>query len=149
MPYAIHEEAARRQMNLNVSQPQEPVPEVLPENWSSTGNRGLPVRLIPHFEFPIVVYLWPNEPTKTIIHRNDRHEVIHEEEIPLEHLTRTLSCEAHKNGGPKECAACNEVLEAALAEGWRRESYIPAPPANPNEGLYGPRKTIQKQQETK
>jgi hypothetical protein len=139
MPYAIHEEAARIQMNLNVSQPQEVVPDPLPEKWQSTGNRGLPVRLIPHLEFPIVLYLHPRRPFVEILHRNTNHEIIDREQIPTEHLTRIFVCDAHaKTGGPKECAACQKMLAEALAEGWRREPYIPQKPEKADSDLYGP-----------
>lgn len=141
MPYTIDHAAARKQMFYDPSKPQEKAPEVLPEGWLGTTSRGLPVREIPTYEFPLVLYLWPNQPTRTVVHRNDRHEVIHEEEVALEALTRIVGCElAHKRGCAKECADCNKALEAALAEGWQREPYIPKPPVDETPALYGPRK---------
>ncbi len=140
MGFAIDEKAARKMMNWNTSRPQEVAPDPLPEGWLGTAGGGLPVKQIPHYEFPKCIYLWPNAPTKTVIHRNDRHEVVHEEEIPLEALTKTISCEAHAAGGPKECPDCNKLLEAALAEGWVTKPYIPEAPAKPDADLYGPRK---------
>jgi hypothetical protein len=140
MPFALHVGAAKKQMFLNVSRPQEQVPDVLPENWQGTASQGLPVTQIPHLEFPLVVYMHPNEPTRTVLHRNERHEVIHEEEVPLEHLTKVVCCDAHKNGGPKDCPDCNKALKVALAEGWVKEPYIPKPVVDESPALYGPRK---------
>jgi hypothetical protein len=140
VPFTIDVNAARKQMNLDISKPQEKAPDPLPEGWLGTQSRGIPVREIPHYDFPCVVYLHPRVPTRTVVHRNDRHEAIHEEEVPLEHLTKVICCAAHVNGGTKQCADCNKALEAALAEGWVREPYIPAPPPRPDVDLYGPRK---------
>lgn len=132
MPYTIDSKAVRKQMFWNISRPQEVVKfdGEIPETWQGTPGQGLPVREIPTYEFPLVVYLWPNQPTRTVLHRNDRHEVVHEEQIPLEHLTRVICCDAHKDGGPKDCPACSQLLEVALAEGWQRDPYIPEPPAD-------------------
>lgn len=142
MPFTIHEKAVKRQMFWNIGQPQEVVKfdGEIPETWAGTPGRGLPVREIPHYEFPMAVYLWPLEPTRTVVHRNANHEIVHQEEVPLEHLVKIISCEAHKAGGPKDCAACNQLLKAALAEGWVREPYIPKPPVDETPALYGPRK---------
>jgi hypothetical protein len=149
MGFAVDEKALRRQMTWNAGRVQEISPDPLPEGWIGTAGGGLPVRKIPDWAFPRVLYLWPNMPTRTVIHRNANHEIVHEEEIPTEHLTRIIVCDAHKNGGPKECADCNKLLEAALAEGWTTKQYIPEPPAKPDDGLYGPRKLEEKKQETK
>ncbi len=140
MGYTVHLEAMKKQMFWNQSRPQEQVPDVLPENFQGTVNQGLPVKQIPHWEFPKCIYMHPNQSTRTVLHRNDRHEVVHEEEILLEALTRVICCDAHKNGGPKDCAECNKLLESALAEGWVREPYIPEAPAKPDDDFYGPRK---------
>lgn len=142
MPFAIDEKALRKQFSWSTSRPQEVVKfdGEIPEGWMGTPGHGLPVKEIPHYEFPRVLYLHPTQPTRTVIHRNDRHEVVHEEEIPLEHLTKVICCEAHKNGGPKDCAACTKLLEEAISEGWTREPYIPKPPADETPALYGPRK---------
>lgn len=137
MAFTIHEQATKKQMFLNVSRPQEQVPDPLPENWTGTLGQGLPVKQIPHFEFPCILYMHPNRPTKTVVHRNTQHEIVHEEEIPLEHLTRVISCEAHKNGGPKDCANCNKALESALGEGWTRTPYIAPEIPKPDDDLYG------------
>jgi hypothetical protein len=141
LPYTIDEAAARKQIIWDSSKPQEQAPAVLPDNWVGTVSRGLPVREIPFFPFPRVVYLHPNEPIRTVVHRNSRHEVVHEEEIPLEHLTRVIGCEAHiKNGGPKDCPDCNRLLESVIGDGWLKEPYIPEPPPR-EDSLYGPRNT--------
>jgi hypothetical protein len=125
MPFAIHEEAIKKQMSHIVGRPQEQVPEVLPENWQGTVGQGLPVKQIPHMEYPRVVYMHPNEPYQEIEHRNDKFELVGTEVIPTEHLTKVV-----KN---------DTELDAALADGWVKEQYIPkAPPKTP--GLYGPKK---------
>lgn len=139
MPHTIHEAAARKQWYYDVSKPQEATPEVLPENWMRTGTGGLPVRQIPHYEYPRVLYLHPNKKTREVIHRNAAHEVVDTESIPTEHLTKVVGCEAHtKSGGPKECRDCKKALEAAFAEGWSLEPYLPEAQPKPDADLYGP-----------
>ena len=148
MPFAIDLEAARKQINLNVSRAQEIVQRELDgslrEGWLGTVNGGLPVRQIPHYSFPVVLYLWPNQTTKQIVHRNAAHEVVEVEEVPLEHQTRVIVCSAHANGGPQDCAECNKLLDDALESGWRKEPYIPPTAPREDEGLYGPRKQEKK-----
>ena len=130
MGFTIDIEACRKQMFLNVMRPQEVVPRqadgTLPEGWSGTNSQGLPVKQIPIIEYPKVVYLHPNEPTRKIVHRNLNHEIVEEELIPTEHLTKMVQNEAE--------------LKAALEEGWCERPYIPAVPEKPDSGLYGPRK---------
>jgi len=130
-------------MTWNTSRPQEVAPDPLPEGWLGTVSGGLPVKQIPHFEFPLVLYKHPARPTRTIIHRNAEHEVVETEEVPTEHLTKVVGCEAHiKTGGPKECVACRKSLDAAVADGWVTQPYIaPALPKG-DEDLYGPRKEL-------
>jgi hypothetical protein len=140
MPFTIHEEAARKQMYLNISRADQAVPAVLPKEFQGTQTQGLPVREIPYYDFPCVVYMHPNQPTRKVVHRNHLHEIVDEEFIPNEHLTKVVSCDAHVNGGTKECPDCNKALEAAMAEGWVKEPHIPAPPPRPDVDLYGPRK---------
>lgn len=124
MPFAIHEEAVKKQMSVIVGRPQEQVPEVLPENWQGTVGQGLPVKQIPHMEFPRIVYMHPNEPLQTMEHRNDKFELVGTEVVPTEHLAKQVKNE--------------DELIAALAEGWVKEPYIPqAAPKAP--GLYGPK----------
>ena len=125
MPFTIHEQAAKKQMNWNVRAGQEAVPDPLPENWQGTASGGLPVKQIPHLEFPRVIYMHPNEPYQEIEHRNDKFELVGTEVIPTEHLTKIVENATE--------------LEAALAEGWVKEPYIPKA-APKNNGLYGPKK---------
>lgn len=122
MPYTIHEEAVKKQMNYIVSRPQEVVPEELPSNWQGTAGQGLPVKQIPHLEFPRVLYLHPNEPFEEIEHKNDKFEIVSTEFVAAEHLTKTVNNEAE--------------LKAALADGWVKEPYIPKPAPAKNAGLY-------------
>lgn len=84
-----------------------------------------PVVPIPHMDFPRVVYQHPLEPFKTIEHRNARHELVDEEIVVAEHLTRIV--------------ADKKELEKAIKEGWVLEPYIPPPLPDPNAGLYGKR----------
>ena len=89
-------------------------------------NNEPPLVPIPHMEYPRVVYMHPNEPFRTIEHRNDDFEVVGTERVPTEHLSKKVA---------------NEVeLKAALDEGWVKEPYIQKAPPNPNAGLYGKRK---------
>lgn len=122
MPYTIHQEAVKKQMNYIVSHPQEAVPEELPSNWQGTTGQGLPVKQIPHLEFPRVVYLHPNEPFEEIEHKNDKFEIVSTELVATEHLTKTVNNETE--------------LKAALADGWVKEPYIPKPAPAKNSGLY-------------
>ena len=86
---------------------------------------GLPMKQIPHLEFPRVVYRHPTEPYKIIIHRNAQHEIVQEERVPAEHLTRSI--------------ADAKELAQALKDGWVKEPYvIPAMP-DPNANLYDPK----------
>jgi hypothetical protein len=137
MPFTIHEEAAKKQFFLSISRPQEQVPDVLPQDWKGTPNQGLPVKQIPHFEYPRVVYKHPLRPFREIEHRNDNFELVGTEKVPTEHLTQAIACEAHiKSGGPKDCTDCKKLLESALAEGWLLQPYIPEAPAKPDADLY-------------
>lgn len=126
MGFTIHEAAVKKQMTWDVTRPQEQVPEPLPEGWSGTRGGGLPVKQIPHLEFPRVLYMHPNEPFQEIEHKNDKHEIVSTEVVPTEHLTKTVNNETE--------------LKAALAEGWVKEPYIPKPVPAKTAGLYGPKK---------
>lgn len=129
MPFTIHEEAAKKQLNWNISRPQEAVPEVLPQNFAGTPGGGLPVKYIPQLEFPRVLYMHPNEPLQEVEHRNDKFELVGTEVLPTEHLTKVVNDEAE--------------LNAAVDEGWLKDPYIPkAAPKTP--GLYGPKKKVGK-----
>jgi hypothetical protein len=137
MPFTVHEEAFRKQTEINITRPQEVVPDVLPENFMNTLNRGLSVKSIPHCEFPCVVYLHPNEPFRIIEHRNADMELVHTERVPTEHLSRQVACEKHlQKLEPGPCEACNAELEKALADGWVKQPYIPEAPPDPLAKLY-------------
>ncbi len=81
-----------------------------------------PTKVIPHLEFPKVVYKHPLEPFRTIEHRNARHELVEEEVVATEHLTMKVENKAE--------------LEKALKAGWVLEPYIPQTPPDPTESLY-------------
>lgn len=84
---------------------------------------GIPMKQIPILEFPRVVYKWPKQEFRTILHRNNKHEVVHEEVVPTEHLTKVVN-------DKKE-------LAAALKEGWVEQPYIAKPvPVQAEEDLY-------------
>lgn len=130
MPFTIDDEAAKKQMQLNIMRPQEAVPRQsdgsLREGWSGTMSGGLPVKQIPHLEFPRVIYRHPNEPYVEIKHKNDRHEIVSTEYVATEHQTKAVRNEAE--------------LKAALAQGWVKEPYIPETPPSDNDDLYGLKK---------
>jgi hypothetical protein len=137
MAFAIHNEAIKKQMNIDISRPQEEVTfEKPPDTWLGTMSRGLPVKRIPDYNFPRCIYLWPNKPTRTIVHRNDKHEVVHEEIEPTEHMSKNVSCETHVSGG-LNCPDCEALLQEALAEGWVLQPYMPKPLVKPEASLYG------------
>lgn len=126
MPFTIHDEAIKKQMNWDVTRPQEQAPDPLPEGWTGTAGGGLPVKQIPMREFPRVVYMHPNEAFQEIEHRNDKFELVGTEVVPTEHLTKVVKNEAE--------------LKVALEEGWVKEPYIPKPAPAKNSSLYGPKK---------
>ena len=124
-------------MYLDTSKPQEKIPDgPLPEGWLGTLSRGLPVREIPIYAFPCVLYKHPTRPFREIEHKNQNFETVGVETIATEHLCRAVSCDAHKNGGLASCLDCQKALEAALADGWRKDPYIPEAPAKPDADLY-------------
>jgi hypothetical protein len=81
-----------------------------------------PTKEIPFMEFPRVVYKHPTKPYQIKEHRNTHHEVVHVEKIPSEHISKLV--------------ADKKELEAAMKDGFVKEPYLPAPPADPNEDLY-------------
>jgi hypothetical protein len=81
-----------------------------------------PTKSIPHADFPRVVYKHPREPFLTIEHRNAKHELVEEEIVPAEHLTKVVADEVE--------------MKAALAEGWVKEQYIPKPIPDRNAHVY-------------
>jgi hypothetical protein len=143
-PFAIHEEAMKKQHSMNIMRPQEQVPVDLPQNFGGTMSQGIPVKQIAHADFPRIVYMHPNEPTKVVEHRNDRFEVVGTEVVQTEHLTKKVACAAHLDSGVAKCEACEKALKEAIAEGWVKEPYIPKPLPKADAGLYGPRKTAAK-----
>ena len=137
MPYTIDEEAVKKQITLNVMRPQETValqPDgSLRQGWAGTVGGGLPVKQIPHMEFPRVVYMHPNDPFQEIEHRNDKFEVVSTDLVPTEHLTKIVNNEAE--------------LKAALEDGYVKEPYIPQPAPRKSEGLYGAKRKAAKAKE--
>lgn len=118
-----------------------------------------PVKSIPTLEFPRVVYKHPREPYKIIEHRNTRHELVDEEHVPTEHLTKVIACSerddipvcsmaeiainramtARPGSQPTQapkCEACEAALEEALADGWVLEPYIAPALPDRNADLY-------------
>lgn len=109
LPQAIDDTKFKDRLTFDVSQPTNPA-------------TGIPTKSIPHMEYPLIVYKHPKEPFKKVLHRNAQHEVVHEEIVPTEHLTKTVNDE-------------NE-LKAALSQGWGRKPYIPQAPPDPDAHLY-------------
>jgi hypothetical protein len=138
--FTIDLAAAKKQMFYDPSKPQEKVPDPLPENWLGTMSRGLPVREIPTWEYPKVVYLHPVRPFQEIEHRNNNFELVGTEVVPTEHRSKSVSCKAHKDGGPGSCADCKDALAEALAEGWTERPYLPQAPPKKDEDLYSRKK---------
>ena len=69
-----------------------------------------------------MVYKHPKEKFRTILHRNTRHEVVEEEIVPNEHLTRVV--------------ADKEELERAQKEGWVLKPFIASAPPDPTANIY-------------
>lgn len=109
MPQTIDDERFKKQMTFDVSAPQ----------GSAT---GIPMKQIPHLEFPRVVYKHPLEPFRIIVHRNNKFEVVGEEAVPTEHISLVV--------------ADKDALKKALAEGYDLKPYIPQAPPDPDEHLY-------------
>ncbi len=130
MPFTIDIEASKKQGFLNVMRPQEAVAREsdgsLRAGWAGTISGGLPVKQIPHMEFPKCVYMHPNEPYQEVEHRNDRFEVVSTDLVPTEHLTKIVQNE-------------NE-LKKALADGWIEEPYIRQAAPKKQDTLYTPKK---------
>lgn len=123
MPFTINEEAAKSQQFLNVMNPQEVARQKPDGAWQSTMGGGLPVKQIPHMEFPLVLYKHPKKAFREIVHRNDRFEVVSTDLVPTEHLTKHVHNETE--------------LKEALAKGWRKEPYIPQAPPRDEDDIYG------------
>jgi hypothetical protein len=129
LPYTIDEEAAKKQMSLNITRGQEVVPRQpngsLRDGWMGTVNGGLPVKEIPFLDFPRVIYLHPNRPFREIEHRDTNHQLVDKELVATDHMTKVINTEAE--------------LKAALADGWQTKPYIPAAPEKKDGDLYGAR----------
>lgn len=109
MPFTIDEERFLKQETLDMTRPQG-TPQ------------GLPVKQIPHHDYPRVMYKHPNEPFRTIVHRNTRHEVVEEETVPAEALTCTVRSE--------------HEMKQKIKEGWTATPYVQQAPPDPNAHLY-------------
>lgn len=109
MPSTIDEEKFASQETLDLSKPQGTT-------------HGLPVKQIPHQEYPRCVYKHPVEPFREVVHRNTQHEVVHRELVATEHLVHV----------------CNSAAEhkKKLSEGWVEKPYIPQAAPDPTEQLY-------------
>lgn len=137
MPFTIDEEAAKKQMTLNVMRPQEVVAREpdgsLRPGWAGTLGGGLPVKQIPVLEFPRCIYMHPIEPFREIEHRNDRFEVVSTDFVATEHMAKIVHNEAE--------------LEAALNDGWVKEPYIPQATPKKTDSLYGAKRKPAKAKE--
>ena len=109
MPFAVDEAKLDSKKRYDVSAP-------------PNSPAGLPMKQIPHMEYPRVVYKHPAEPWKKIEHRNAQHEVVDVETIPAEHLTLMVNDE--------------KELAKAMKAGWKKEPYVPVPQVDPNANLY-------------
>jgi len=109
MPHTIDIERMKKQTTFDVSAPQ----------GTPT---GIPVIQIPHLEFPRVVYKHPVEPYRTIVHRNNKFEVVGEEVVPTEHISLIV--------------ADKEALDKALKDGYKLKPYVPQAPPDPDAHLY-------------
>lgn len=109
MPLAIDEERFSKQETLDMSKPQG-TPQ------------GIPVKQIPHMEYPKAVYRHPIEPFFKIEHRNVHHEIVEVETVPSEHKVHICQNK--------------EEFEAKIKDGWVSEPYIQQAPPDPTEKLY-------------
>lgn len=109
MPFAIDEERFEKQETLDLSKPQ--------------GMAGaLPVKQIPHQEYPRVIYLHPVEPYRELVHRNVNHEIVHRELVATEHRTHVVQNE--------------DELKKMLKQGWQKTPYIPVAAPDSDDHLY-------------
>lgn len=108
-----------------------------------------PTKPIPHMEFPRVVYKHPNEPFLVVEHRNTKHELVEEEIVPAEHLSKLVMCREHeieleqaaKQVPAREvliiaCRKCEAALKEALAESWVLKPYMPEAVPDKRAALY-------------
>lgn len=109
MPTAIDEGKFASQETLDLSKPQGTA-------------QGLPVKQIPHQEYPRAIYRHPNAPFYVEEHRNVNHEVVHREVKSSEHRVHV-------------CHSKSEH-ELKLKEGWKNEPFIQLAPPDPMDDLY-------------
>jgi hypothetical protein len=109
MPLVIDEEKLAKMTVLDLSKPQ-----------GFAG--GLPVKGIPHYEYPRCVYRHPVEPYREVVHRNANHEVVHRELVATEHQVHVCQNE--------------QEFKKKLKEGWVADPYIAQAPPDPTEHLY-------------
>ncbi len=109
MPTTIDEEKFAGQETLDLSKPQGTA-------------QGLPVKQIPHQEYPKCAYKHPVEPYREVLHRNTQHEVVERELVATEHLVHICHTE--------------QEFKKKLSEGWVAKPYIPQAPPDPTESLY-------------
>ncbi len=110
MPLTVDEEKFAKQETLDMTKPQGT-------------SQGLPVKQIPHQEYPRCVYKHPNSPFFVEEHRNVNHEVVHREVKASEHRVHICKTETeHKQ---------------KLAEGWKNEPFLQQAPPDPMDALYG------------
>lgn len=108
-PVAIDEGKFASQETLDLSKPQGTT-------------HGLPVKQIPHEEYPRVVYRHPNAPFYVEEHRNVNHEVVHREVKSAEHRVHVCHTKAEHS--------------QKLAEGWDNRPFIQLAPPDPMDELY-------------
>lgn len=109
MPQAIDEDRFSAQDTLDMTKPQGTA-------------HGLPVKQIPHQEYPRAVYKHPNAPFYVEEHRNVNHEVVHREVKASEHRVHI-------------CQNRSEHVQK-LAEGYKNTPYIQLAPPDPMDDLY-------------
>ncbi len=109
MPTGIDEKQMGKQETLDLSRPQGTP-------------HGLPVKQIPHQEYPRCVYKHPVSPFREVFHRNVNHEVVHREVVATEHKIYICQSEAE--------------FKKKLAEGYITKPYIPEAPPDPDDVIY-------------
>ncbi len=109
MPLTIDEEKLSKMQTLDMSLPQG-------------SPHGIPVKAIPHLEYPRCVYKHPVETFREVIHRNVNHEVVHRELVPTEHRVHVCHSKAE--------------YDKKISEGWTDKPYIPQAPPDETDALY-------------
>ena len=109
MPQTIDEEKFAHQETLDMTKQQG-------------SPQGLPVKQIPHAEYPRCAYKHPSAPYREVLHRNAQHEVVHRERVATEHLVHV-------------CPNDTEYKKK-LKEGWRAQPYIMQTPPDSEMEVY-------------